>query len=360
MEFELTEDQAMLRDSVRRLVAREYTFQRRQAFLESPHGSSPEIWRLLAQQGVFSLGLPEDAGGYGGATEIMLVMEELGRGLVLEPFLSTVVLGGSLIRDHGTVMQRAVLLPKIATGALRSALAHHEAGAHYVLDHVGTTARRGGGCYFLNGNKAVVLDAPVADMLIVSARDEAAGGLSLFMVAPGATGVKTTAYRTRDGRSAADVALDDVQVPTAARLGAPGVALTALEQAVDCALAALCAEAVGVIEALNERALRYLNTRQQFDLFLVVTQAKAMSYLATARCRERDRSERRRVLSAAKACVGKAARFAGQQALQLQGEIGMSAGLAIDHYCKRLALIDAQLSISSHGAAQHIAMPLDL
>jgi alkylation response protein AidB-like acyl-CoA dehydrogenase len=360
MEFELSEDQAMLRDSVRRLVAREYTFQRRQAFLESPHGSSPEIWRLLAQQGVFGLGLPEDAGGYGGPMEIMLVMEELGRGLMLEPFLSTVVLGGSLIRDHGTVMQRAVLLPKIANGALRSALAHHEAGARYVLDHVGTTARRGKGFYFLNGSKAMVLDAPVADMLIVSARDEAAGGLSLFMVGPDATGVKTTAYRTRDGRSAADVVLDNVQVPTAARLGAPGVALTALEQAVDCALAALCAEAVGVIEALNERTRRYLNTRQQFDLFLMVTQAKAMSYLASARCRERDRSERRRALSAAKACVGKAVRFAGQQALPLQGKVAMSAGLAIDHYCKRLTLIDAQLSSSSHGAAQHIAMPLDL
>jgi len=360
MEFEFTEDQAMLRDAVRRLIAREYTFQRRQAFLESPHGSSPEIWRLLARQGVFSLGLPQDAGGYGGPIEIMLVMEELGRGLVLEPFLSSVVLGGSLIRDHGTVMQRAVLLPKIATGVLRSALAHHETGARYVLDHVGTTARRGKGFYFLNGNKAAVLDAPVADMLIVSARDEAAGGLSLFMVGPDAAGVTTTAYRTRDGRSAADVVLDNVQVPTAARLGAPGVALTALEQAVDCALAALCAEAVGVIEALNERTRRYLNNRQQFDLFLMVTQAKSMSYLASARCRERDRSERRRALSAARACVAKAARFAGQQAQQFQGEIGMSAALAINHYCRRLSLIDAQLSVSSHGAAQHMAIPLDL
>ena len=205
-----------------------------------------------------------------------------------------------------------------------------------------------------------MLDAPLADMLIVSARDEAAGGVSLFMVGPGAAGVKTTAYRTRDGRSAADVVLDNVQVPTAARLGAPGVVLTALEQAVDCAVAALCAEAVGVIDALNERTLRYLNTRQLFDLFLLATQAKSMSYLASARCRERDRSERRRALSAAKACVSKAVRFAGQQAVLLQGKVPMPAELAINHYCRRLALIEAQLSISSHGAAQHIAMPLDL
>jgi alkylation response protein AidB-like acyl-CoA dehydrogenase len=352
MEFELTEDQVMLRDSVRRLVAREYTFQRRQTYLASAHGSSPEIWRLLAQRGIFGLGLPEDAGGHGGSIEIMLVMEELGRGLVLEPFLSTVVLGGTLIRDHGTVMQRAVLLPKIAIGALRSALAHQEAGARYVLDHVSTTARRGNGLYFLNGSKAVVLDAPLADVLIVSARDEAAGGLSLFMVGPNAAGVKTTVYRTRDGRSAADVVLDNVQVPTAARLGAPGVALNALEQAVDCALAALCAEAVGVIDALNESTLRYLNTGKRFDRFVMALQARSMSCLASVRCRERDRSERHRALSAAQACMIEATRLAGQQALQLQGEIGMSAQLAINHYCRRLTVIDAQLSTWSHGAAQ--------
>jgi alkylation response protein AidB-like acyl-CoA dehydrogenase len=348
MEFELTDNQAMLRDSMRRLVAREYTPQRRQTYLASPHGSSPEIWRLLAQRGIFGLGLPEDAGGHGGSTEIRLVMEELGRGLVLEPFLSTVVLGGTLIRDHGTVMQRAVLLPKIAIGALRTALAHQEAGARYVLDHVSTTARRANGFYFLNGGKAVVLDAPLADMLIVSARDEAVGGLSLFMVGPNAPGLKTTTYRTRDGRSAADVALDNVQVPTAARLGAPGVALNALEQAVDCALAALCAEAVGVIDALNANTLRYLDADERFEQFLMALQTSAMSNLATARCRERDRSERHRALSAAQACVLRAARVAGQQALQLQDEVGKSTQFAIDHYCRRLTVLDAQLSTWSH------------
>jgi alkylation response protein AidB-like acyl-CoA dehydrogenase len=293
----------------------------------------------------------------------MLVMEELGRGLVLEPFLSTVVLGGGLIRDHGTVMQRATLLPKIAMGELRSALAHHEAGARYVLDHVSTIARRGKGFYLINGSKAAVLDAPVADMLIVSARDEAAGGLSLFMVGPNAAGVKTTAYRTQDGRSAADVVLDNVRVPTGARLGAPGVALTALEQAVNCALAALCAEAVGAIEAVIESTLHYLNTRKQSgqpagrcqvhqqrmaDMFLMAIQAKSMSYLATSRCREPDRSERRRALSAAKAFVGKAARFVGQQAVQLRGGMGMSAELAISHYFTRLTLINATFGEFDH------------
>ena len=363
MDFEFSEDQAMLRDSVRRLLAREYTFERRRAILESPHGFSAEIWRLLAQQGVFSLGLPEDVGGYGGPTDIMLVMEELGRALVLEPFMSTVVIGGSLIRDQGTVAQRAQLLPKIATGECRVALAHHEAGARYVLDHVSTVACRGKGSYLLRGSKAVILDAPVADLLIVSARDDSAGGLSLFLVQPGTPGLTLTSYRTQDGRSAADMTLEDVKVPTAARLGSPGVALSALEQAVDCALAALCAEAVGAMEAINESTLHYLNTRKQFgqtigrfqvlqhrmaDMFLMATQARSMSYLATGRCRDRDRSERRRALSAGKAYVGKAARFVGQQAVQLHGGMGMSAELPISHYFKRLTLINATFGDVDH------------
>jgi alkylation response protein AidB-like acyl-CoA dehydrogenase len=356
MDFEFSEDQATLRDSLRRLVTHEYTLERRQAFLATPHGSSPRMWALLAQQGVFSLGLPESVGGYGGPQEIMLVMEELGRGLVLEPFLSTVVLGGGLIRDHGTVAQRARLLPKIATGELRIALAHFETGARYVLDHLSSIARRGRGSYVLTGSKALVLDAPLADVLIVSARDDATGGLSLFMVAPDTPGVRTTPYRTQDGRCAADVVLDEVRLPAAARLGSPGVALNALEQVVDCSLAALCAEAVGVIEAVNEMTLHHLNTHRPLGrsggsfqhMILMATQAKSMSYLATSRCRERDRSERRRILSAAKAFVGKAARFVGQQAVQLHGGMGTAAELAVRHYFKRLTMINASCGDSDH------------
>ncbi|HEY6922824.1 MAG TPA: acyl-CoA dehydrogenase family protein, partial [Steroidobacteraceae bacterium] len=243
------------------------------------------------------------------------------------------------------------------------ALAHHEAGARYVLDHVSTSASRGKGSYVLNGTKAVILDAPVADLLIVSARDESAGGLSLFLVDPRAAGLKLTCYRTQDGRSAGDVILENVKVPTAARLGSPGYALPALEQAVDCALAALCAEAVGAMEAVNENTLQYLNTRKQFgqpigrfqvlqhrmaDMFLMATQAKSMSYLATGRCRDPNRAERRRVLSAAKAYVGKAARFVGQQAVQLHGGMGMSAELSISHYFKRLTMINATFGDVDH------------
>ena len=355
MEFEYSADQVTLRDSLRRLVAHEYTLERRQEFLATPYGSSPRMWSLLARQGLFCLELPESVGGYGGPREIMLVMEELGRGLVLEPFLSTVVLGGGLIRDHGTVAQRARLLPKIATGELRIALAHFETGARYVLDHVSSIARRGRGSYVLTGSKVLVHDAPLADLLIVSARDDATGGLSLFMVAPDTPGVRTTPYRTLDGRSAADVVFDEVRLPTAARLGSPGVALTALEQAVDCSLAALCAEAVGAMDAVNEMTLHHLNTRRlgqsggRFQhMILMATQAKSMSYLATSRCRARDRSERRRILSAAQAFVGSAARFVGQQAMHLHGGTGIAADLAVSHYFKRLTMINTCFGDSDH------------
>jgi alkylation response protein AidB-like acyl-CoA dehydrogenase len=197
----------------------------------------------------------------------------------------------------------------------------------------------------------------------VSARDDSAGGLSLFLLEPGAPGLKATAYRTQDGRSAADLTLEDVNVAVSARLGSPGVALTALEQAVDCALAALCAEAVGAIEAVNESTLQHLNNRKQFgqpigrfqvlqhrmaDMFIMATQAKSMSYLATGRCRESDRSERRRALSAAKAFVGKAARFVGQQSVQLHGGMGLSDELAVSHYFKRLTMINLTFGDIDH------------
>jgi alkylation response protein AidB-like acyl-CoA dehydrogenase len=352
MDFEFTEEQALLRESLRRLITREYSFERRQGIL-ADHSFNAEVWRLFARQGLLALGSPDNAGGCGGPMEIMLAVEELGRGLVLEPFVSTVVLGAGLIRDHGTVAQRARLLPMIAEGDCRLALAHQEADASYVLDRVSTVARRGKGTYLLNGSKAMIFDAPVADMLIISARDESAGGLSLFLVTPDVPGMAMTRFRTLDGRSAADITLENVKVATAARLGSAGYALTALEQAVDCGLAALCAEAVGVMEAVNETCLHSLNTRKQSgqrvaDMFIIATQAQSMSYLATRRCRESDRAARRSALGAARAFVGKASRFVAQQSVQLYDSVTDSARLKIGEHVKRLTTINVRLSNVEH------------
>jgi alkylation response protein AidB-like acyl-CoA dehydrogenase len=341
MEFEFTEDQGLLRDSVRRLLAREYTFERRQRILASKHSFSARVWRALARRGVFNLGLPENVGGYGGPVEIMLVMEELGRRLVLEPFVSTVVLGGGLITTRGTVAQRAMLLPKIATGECRIAVAHQEAGSRYVLDRVGTVALRTRGAYLLTGGKAAVQDAPVANLLIVSARDDAAGGLSLFLVDPNTPGLSYSSYCTPDGRSAADLMLQSVRVASAARLGTAGFALTPLEQAADCVHAAVCAEAVGVMDAIVDLARSALQ-HGVTDMVLMNIQARSMSYLAALRCRDPDRQVRRRALALTKAFLIKATGVAGQHAMQLR-EAGTPAAALLGHYARRLAAISAML-----------------
>jgi alkylation response protein AidB-like acyl-CoA dehydrogenase len=371
MDFELTEDQSMLRDSLQRLVAGEYSFERRQDVLKTPFGSSPAVWGLLAEQGVLGAGLPEEHGGFGGPVEIMIVMEEIGRGLVLEPFMSSVVVCGGLIRDRGSDSQRASWLPKIISGECRAALAHHENDARYVLSYVNATARGKSGSYVLNGHKSVVQDGAVADIVIVSARDEKAGGLSLFLLDSRTPGLEWTRYRTQDGRSAAELSFKDLQVSEQQLLGAPGTGLAAIEQAVDQSLAALCAEAVGAMEAVNDATLQHLKTRKQFgqpigrfqvlqhrmaDMFLMTTQAKSMSFLATGRCREHDPTQRRLALSAAKAFIGKAARFVGQQAVQLHGGMGMSDELSVSHFFKRLTMINATWGDVDH----HVGLVGDL
>src|SRR5579864_592338 len=207
MDFDLTDEEAVLRDSLRRFLSSEHSFERRQSLLREPWGSSPALWRMLAEQGVLGAGLPQAYGGFGAAVEVMIVMEEFGRALVLEPFLSSVVLCGGLIRDHGSEAQREHFLPRIICGDCRGAFAHHESGARYHLEHVTSTARRVGAEYVLSGAKAVVQDGPVADIVIVSAQDVERGGLSLFMLEADTRGLDWTRYRTHDGRSAADLTL---------------------------------------------------------------------------------------------------------------------------------------------------------
>jgi alkylation response protein AidB-like acyl-CoA dehydrogenase len=365
MDFELTDDQTLLRNSLQRLFVTEYSFERRQDMLRSPFGHSPAVWGLLAEQGVLGVGLPEEHGGFGGPVEAMIVMEEIGRALVLEPYASSVLACGGLIRDFGTPPQQAAYLPLIVAGKCRGSLAHHEPDARYNLDHVRTTARREASGFVLDGTKTVIQDGAVADVIVVSAQDQEAGGLSLFLLSSTLPGLEWTRYRTQDGRSGADVHFRDLKVTEQELLGARGAGLPAIVQAVDHSIAALCAEAVGAMEAINAATLEHLKTRRQFgqpigrfqvlqhrmaDMFLMATQAKSMSFLATGRAHEPDPVQRRRALSAAKAFVGKAARFVGQQAVQLHGGMGMSAELSVSHYFKRLTLINATWGDIDHHA----------
>jgi len=353
MNFNYTEEQLALQDTLRRFIAKDYPFEHRRALAKSADGFDRAAWKTYADFGILALPFHEDFGGLNGnAVDSMLVMEMLGRGLALEPYVPTVVLCGGLIRDAGSTAQKEALLPAIAGGELLLALAHHEAGGRYGLDRVATTATAAGGGWTLDGAKAVALGAPAADKLIVSARD--GKGLSLFLVDAGAAGVTLRAYPTQDGTRAADIRLSGVQVGADALIGSAGGGLASVERAIDYANAALCAEAVGVMSALNEITLEYLKTRKQFgvpigkfqalqhrmaDMVIATEQARSMATLAAVRADSADAAERSRAVAAAKAYVTQSARLVGQQAVQLHGGMGVVDELNVGHYFKRLTMI---------------------
>ena len=353
MNFDYTEEQTALQDTLRRFFARDYGFEHRRAMSRSADGFDRAAWATFAEFGILALPFPEDFGGLdGSAVDSMLVMEMLGRGLALEPYLPSVVLCGGLIRDAGSAAQKEALLPAIAGGELMLAFAHFEARGRYALDHVATQATPAGGGWKLDGAKAVVLAAPSAHQFIVSAQDGT--GLSLFLVDAKAPGLSLRSYPTQDGARAADVRLDAVQVGAEALIGPAGGALPLIERAVDCANAALCAEAVGIMAALNEVTLDYLKTRKQFgtpigkfqalqhrmaDMVIATEQARSMATLAAVRADSPDAAERSRCIAAAKAYVLQSARLVGQQAVQLHGGMGVTDELNVGHYFKRLTMI---------------------
>ena len=353
MNFNYTEEQLALQDTLRRFIAKDYAIEHRRALTKSADGFDREAWKTFADFGILALPFHEDFGGLNGtAVDTMLVMEMLGRGLALEPYVSTVVLCGGLIRDAGSAAQKEALLPAIAGGELMLALAHHEPGGRYEIDRVATTATPTGSGWQLDGAKAVVLGAPSADKLIVSARD--GKGVSLFLVDPKAPGVSMRAYPTQDGARAADIRLAKVAVGADALIGTAGNALPVIERALDYANAALCAEAVGIMSALNEVTLEYLKTRKQFgvpignfqalqhrmaDMVIATEQARSMATLAAVRADSSDAAERSRAVAAAKAYVSQSARLVGQQAVQLHGGMGVVDELNVSHYFKRLTMI---------------------
>ncbi|MGO9513539.1 MAG: acyl-CoA dehydrogenase family protein [Steroidobacteraceae bacterium] len=372
MDFSYTEEQLALQDTLQRFIARDYDFERRRALARSTLGYSAEAWGQYAELGLLALPFPEEFGGLGGsAVDIMLVMELIGRGLLLEPFLSTVVLCGGLIRDAASEPVKRSLLPQIGAGKLKLALACYEAAGRYDLSHVACSAVASGDAnhgnggsagWWLSGRKAVVLDGESADYFLVSARSSGnvadADGISLFLVRRDAPGLTLFAYPTQSGGRAADLRLQNVIVGADAVIGPVERGLALIERAVDLGAAALCAEAVGIIAALNEATLNYLKTRKQFgvaigkfqalqhrmaDMLIAAEQARSMAIIAAVHCDSDDVAERRRAVSGAKAYIGQAARLVGQQAVQLHGAMGMVDDLIVSHYFKRLTMIDLTL-----------------
>jgi alkylation response protein AidB-like acyl-CoA dehydrogenase len=361
VDFRYSEEQLALQDTLQRFISRDYDFERRRAFARSPLGFSAEAWDRYAELGLLALPFPEEFGGLGGSgVDVMAVMEQVGQGLLLEPYLSTVVLCGGLIRDAASEPLKRSILPQIAAGELRVALAAYEASGRYDLAHVACTAVEAGGGWTLSGRKAVVLDAPSADYFLVSARSAGqvsdTDGISLFLVPCDAPGVTTFAYPTQSGGRAADVQLTNVSPK--ALIAVPGRALRVIERAVDSAIAALCAEALGIMTALNQATLNYLKTRKQFgvpigafqalqhrmaEMIIAAEQARSMAIIAAVHVYVDDVTQRRRAISGAKAYVGQAARFVGQQAVQLHGAMGVVDDLIVSHYFKRLTMIDMSL-----------------
>ena len=371
MDFDLTEEQRLLQESVGKLIADEYDFEKRKAYAKEPVGYSSERWAHYAELGLLGLPFPEHLGGSGGTpVETMIVTEAFGRGLVLEPYLATVILAGGLLRLAGSPAQQQELIPAIATGKLRLAFAYAERQSRYDLADIAVTARAVGGGFVLTGQKGVVLHGDSADRLIVSARtaggQREAEGVSLFLVDPRAEGVSVQGYPTVDGLRAAEISFRDVKLGADTLVGTKDHALPVISRVTDGAIAALAAEAVGAMTAMHELTVEYLKTRRQFgvpigsfqalqhravDMLVALEQARSMAYLATMMADAEDAAERRRMISAAKVQIGRSARFVGQQAIQLHGGIGMTMEYRVGHYFKRASMIDTLFGDADHHLA---------
>jgi pimeloyl-CoA dehydrogenase small subunit len=368
MDFEFSEEQRLLKDSVERLLKDRYDFEQRKAFMKEPGGFGRALWKQYADLGLLGLPFEEAHGGSGGGpVETMIVAEAFGRALALEPYLATVVLAGGLLRHAGTQTQRDAILPKIAEGSMLVAFAHAERQARYDLADVATTAKRDGSGYVLDGQKSLVLNGDAADKLIVSARVSGnrrdRDGLALFVIDAGAPGVTRREYATVDGLRAADVTLANVKAGADTVLGEAGKAYPIIERVADEAIAALCAEAVGAMAAMHELTVEYLRTRKQFgvpigsfqvlqhravDMFVALEQARSMAMLATMMTAEPDARERRKAISAAKVQIGRSGRIVGQGAIQLHGGIGMTMEYKVGHYFKRVTAIDTTFGDADH------------
>ncbi len=357
MDFDLNEDQRLLRDSVERLVADRYGFEQRKGFLSQPDGFSREMWKQYAELGLLGVPFAEEHGGFGGGpVETMIVMEAFGRGLVVEPYLATVILGGGLIRHAGSEAQRVEMLPKIAGGEMLLAFAHVERHSRYELHNVTTKAEREGDGWVLSGDKGVVLHGDSADCLLVTARVSGGqrdrDGSGLFLVRADAPGVTRRGYPTQDGLRAAEISFDKARAET---VGEPGAVLPHIERVVDEAIAAICAESIGVMTEMQTTTVDYMKTRKQFgraigefqalqhravDMYVDLEQARSMALYATVMASSDDAVARRRAASAAKVQIGRSGRKIGQETIQLHGGIAMTAEYKVGHYFKRMTMID--------------------
>ena len=373
MNFEHTEDRRMLADSLNRYIAEQYAFDARDRIANSTHGFSKEIFQQLAELGVIGALFGEADGGFGGGGfDIAVVFEALGRGLVVEPLLGAVMVGEALCAAGNDAQKEK--LADIIGGTVVAALAHDEADAFYELAHVRTKAERDGDGWVLSGAKVAVVQGEQADLFLVSARTsgnvEDASGISLFLLPSNTPGLTVRGGPAIDGGRVAELTLDGVKLGADALLGAEGEGHATLERAVGRGLLALCAEALGAMEAAKDATLDYLRTRKQFglpigsfqalqhrmaDLLLEIEQARSAVINAAAAI-DADRTTRERALSAAKFSIGRIGALVAEESIQLHGGIGMTWELPLPHYAKRLVMIDHQLGDEDHHLQRYIAL----
>lgn len=375
MDFNFTEEQEMVRDGLSRLVRESYDMETRRSVVASESGWRPEIWAQLAELGILGMPFSEEDGGFGGGpVDAMVVMEEFGKGLVVEPFVPTVVCAGGFFKHAGTAAQKEEHIGGIVSGERTYAFAYAEPRGRYDLADLETTAKKDGSGYVLNGHKAVVIGAPWASHLVVTARTAGdrrdAQGISVFVVDKGAAGVVTRDYPTVDGRRASEVYFENASIPAEALIGEEGAGLPLIERVTDEAIAAQCAEACGAMKVAHAMTVEYSRQRKQFgvpigkfqvlqhrmvDMYTEYEQALSMTYLATLKLDESER-ERKLAASAAKVRVGQAAHHIGQDAIQIHGGNGMTDEYAIGHYFKRLTIFDSEFGNIDHHMKRHIAL----
>ena len=370
MDFSFTEEQSMLRDTVASYLADHYSFDQRHTMLGKEPGWSPAIWKAFAEElGILGAPFSEELGGLGGGpVENMIVMEEMGKALVVEPYLGTVVIGGGFLKHSGH-SKAPELIGQIIAGEAIFAFAYAEPQGRYNLADLKTTAKKEGAGYVLNGMKAVVIGAPYATHLIVTARtgggQRDVQGVSVFIVPKDAAGVTTRDYPTVDGFRASEVYLENVSVGADALVGPEGQAMPLIEKVVDEAIAATCAEACGVLRKLHEGTVEYTKQRKQFgqpisafqvlqhrmvDMFIQVEQSISMTYMATIKLTDAESSK---AAAAAKVQIGKACKFVGQNAIQLHGGMGMTDEMSIGHYFKRATMIESAFGSTDHHLARY-------
>ena len=375
MDFNFTDEQTMIRDQINRLVREQYDFDTRREVVTSASGWRPEIWAQFAELGLLMAPFSEEDGGLGGGPiDAMVVMEEFGKGLVVEPYLPSIVCGGGFLRAGGSAAQKENHLAGIMDGSQIFAFAYAEPRGRYNLADLETTAKADGDGYVLNGHKAVVIGAPWATHLIVTARTSGgrrdADGVTVFIVAKDADGVSTRDYPTVDGRRASEVYFENVSVGADAVVGELDNGLPLIEQIADEATAALCAEACGVMGVAHTMTVEYSRQRKQFgtpigkfqvlqhrmvDMFMEHQQSISMTYMATLKLGE-DPVERKKAVSAAKVKIGQGGRIIGQDAVQIHGGMGVTDELAVGHYFKRLTMMDTEFGNVDHHMRRYTAL----